>query len=140
MNQLVYGIDELEKAAEWLLSLAKEYRLWCFYGQMGSGKTTLINALARKMGVEDNISSPSFSLVNEYQAPLYKIYHFDFYRIKDVSEAYDMGYEDYFYSGALCWIEWPERIEKLLEGESYIEIHLSLLENKRLLEVGLMEK
>jgi tRNA threonylcarbamoyladenosine biosynthesis protein TsaE len=140
MTQMVYGIDELNEAADWLISQAKGYHIWCFYGEMGSGKTTLINALAKRMGVADAISSPTFSLVNEYHAPLNKIYHFDFYRIKDISEAYDMGYEDYFYSGALCWIEWPEKIERILEGETYFSIQIKLSENKRLLEVGMMEK
>ena len=90
-----------------------------FYGKMGAGKTTFIKALCEELGVEDVITSPTFAIVNEYSLPLGgrlegALYHFDFYRIKKIEEVYDMGYEDYFYSGNLCLIEWPELIEELL--------------------------
>ena len=86
-----------------------------FYGKMGAGKTTFIKALCEELGVEDVITSPTFAIVNEYEASEGSIYHFDFYRIKRLEEVYDMGYEDYFYEpGALCLIEWPELIEELL--------------------------
>ena len=90
-----------------------------FYGNMGSGKTTFIKALCEELGVEDEVTSPTFAIVNEYtctNAPS-KIYHFDFYRIKKLEEVYDMGYEDYFYSDSLCLIEWPELIEELLPDD-----------------------
>lgn len=86
-----------------------------FYGKMGAGKTTFIKALCEELGVEDVITSPTFAIVNEYSLPSQEaLYHFDFYRIKKLEEVYDMGYEDYFYSGNLCLIEWPELIEELL--------------------------
>ena len=94
-----------------------------FYGKMGAGKTTFIKALCEELGVEDVITSPTFAIVNEYSLPLGgrlegALYHFDFYRIKKIEEVYDMGYEDYFYSGNLCLIEWPELIEDLLPEEA----------------------
>ena len=86
-----------------------------FYGKMGAGKTTFIKAICEELGVEDVITSPTFAIVNEYSLPSQEaLYHFDFYRIKKLEEVYDMGYEDYFYSGNLCLIEWPELIEELL--------------------------
>jgi tRNA threonylcarbamoyladenosine biosynthesis protein TsaE len=93
-----------------------DHRVFAFYGKMGAGKTTFVKAVCEELGVGDVITSPTFAIVNEYtidQSPL-TIYHFDFYRIKKLEEVYDMGYEDYFYSGALCFIEWPELIEELL--------------------------
>ena len=94
-----------------------------FYGKMGAGKTTFIKALCEELGVEDVITSPTFAIVNEYSLPLGgrlegTLYHFDFYRIKKIEEVYDMGYEDYFYSGNLCLIEWPELIEDLLPEDA----------------------
>lgn len=95
------------------------HRVFAFYGSMGAGKTTFIKAVCEEMGVEDVITSPTFAIVNEYTtAQEATIYHFDFYRIKKIEEVYDMGYEDYFYSGALCFIEWPELIEELLPDDA----------------------
>jgi tRNA threonylcarbamoyladenosine biosynthesis protein TsaE len=85
---------------------------------MGAGKTTFVKAICEELGVEDVITSPTFAIVNEYEAPQKTIYHFDFYRIKKLEEVYDMGYEDYFYSGALCFIEWPELIEDVLPEDA----------------------
>ncbi len=85
---------------------------------MGAGKTTFIKAVCEALGVEDVITSPTFAIVNEYETPSSPVYHFDFYRIKRLEEVYDMGYEDYFYSGALCFIEWPELIEELLPADA----------------------
>ena len=90
-----------------------------FYGKMGAGKTTFIKAICEELGVEDVITSPTFAIVNEYSLPSQEaLYHFDFYRIKKLEEVYDMGYEDYFYSGNLCLIEWPELIEELLPEDA----------------------
>ena len=94
-----------------------------FYGKMGAGKTTFIKAICEELGVNDVITSPTFAIVNEYSLPLGgrlegALYHFDFYRIKKIEEVYDMGYEDYFYSGNLCLIEWPELIEDLLPEDA----------------------
>jgi len=111
-------IGQATKELSFFLNLQnKDERINCiaFYGEMGAGKTTIIKALCEQLGVMDKISSPSFSLVNEYVTSKGdKVFHFDFYRLNKTSEAFDLGYEEYFYSGALCLIEWPEKIEQLL--------------------------
>lgn len=123
-----YSISELNTVAKKILATVKNKSL-LFYGEMGVGKTTLIKELCRELGIEDVASSPTFSLVNEYHTSKNEIvYHFDFYRIEDENEAYDIGIEDYFYSGAWCLIEWPQNIENLLPLES-TEIHISVLDN-----------
>jgi tRNA threonylcarbamoyladenosine biosynthesis protein TsaE len=117
------GINDLATAAGQIIAAGSGKALWIFYGEMGAGKTTLIKALCKELGVTDEVSSPTYSLVNEYRTSNGKVvYHFDFYRINSIEEAYDMGYEDYFYSGNTCLIEWPQRIEKLLEGEDVLKI------------------
>ena len=123
-----YSISELNTVAKKILATVKNKSL-LFYGEMGVGKTTLIKELCKELGIEDVASSPTFSLVNEYHTSKNEIvYHFDFYRIEDENEAYDIGIEDYFYSGAWCLIEWPQNIENLLPLES-TEIHISVLDN-----------
>lgn len=123
-----YSISELNTVAKKILATVKNKSL-LFYGEMGVGKTTLIKELCKELGIEDVASSPTFSLVNEYHTTKNEIvYHFDFYRIEDENEAYDIGIEDYFYSGAWCLIEWPQNIENLLPLES-TEIHISVLDN-----------
>jgi tRNA threonylcarbamoyladenosine biosynthesis protein TsaE len=125
-----YSLQDLPKIVSEIISSAKNKTL-LFYGQMGVGKTTLIKELCKSLGVLDNISSPTFSLVNEYQtANNDKVYHFDFYRIEDEEEAFDIGIEDYFDSKNWCFIEWPENIENLLPLDA-IEIHLSLLDDEQ---------
>ena len=125
-----YSLQDLPKIASEIISSAKNKTL-LFYGQMGVGKTTLIKELCRSLGVLDNISSPTFSLVNEYQtANNDKVYHFDFYRIEDEEEAFDIGIDDYFDSKNWCFIEWPENIENLLPLDA-VEIHLSLLDDEQ---------
>ena len=93
---------------------------------MGAGKTTFVKSICEELGVEDVITSPTFAIVNEYEAHDQSIFHFDFYRIKRLEEVYDMGYEDYFYSGALCFIEWPELIEDLLPEDA---VKVTITEN-----------
>lgn len=108
-------LSELPAAAKKLLQSFDGEKVVAFEGPMGAGKTTLIKALCEELGVKDTVSSPTFSIVNEYKtAKGEKVYHFDFYRIKSVDEAYDMGYEEYFYSKAYCFIEWPEKIAELM--------------------------
>lgn len=108
-------LSELPAVAKQLLKSFGGEKVVAFEGAMGAGKTTLIKALCEELGVKDTVSSPTFSIVNEYKtAKGEKVYHFDFYRIKSVDEAYDMGYEEYFYSKAYCFIEWPEKIAELM--------------------------
>ena len=116
MTIKVNQIENIREAARQFVSEALPgHSVIAFYGKMGAGKTTFIKALCEELGVEDVITSPTFAIVNEYEASEEVIYHFDFYRIKRLEEVYDMGYEDYFYEpGALCLIEWPELIEELL--------------------------
>lgn len=126
MEIRINSLDELHEAARQMVQAMGEHTVFAFYGKMGAGKTTLIKALCDVLGVSDMVNSPTFSLVNEYRSDTTGelIYHFDFYRIKKIEEVYDMGYEDYFYSGALCFIEWPELVEELLPGNAvnvYIE-------------------
>jgi len=100
-----------------------------FYGKMGSGKTTFIKSLCKQLGVKETVTSPTFAIINEYKTSNNKeIYHFDFYRIEKIEEAYDFGYEDYFYSSNYCFIEWPELIEEILP-ENFIKITIQESEN-----------
>ncbi|WKD86743.1 tRNA threonylcarbamoyladenosine biosynthesis protein TsaE [Polaribacter huanghezhanensis] len=127
MNK-IYSISELNALAKEIIATSKSKTI-LFYGEMGAGKTTLIKEICKELGIKDIASSPTFSLVNEYHTANSEIvYHFDFYRIEDENEAYDIGIEDYFYSNAWCLIEWPQNIENLLPLES-TEIHISVLEN-----------
>ena len=122
----VNQLSELDHAAKLLLKSFPDDRVFLFYGHMGAGKTTFIKALCKALQVKDNTSSPTFSIVNEYSAPLGTIFHFDFYRIKEEEEAYDFGYEDYFYSGNYCFIEWPNKIPNLLPDDAKtIEIEIT---------------
>jgi tRNA threonylcarbamoyladenosine biosynthesis protein TsaE len=118
MNIRIESLEKISEAAREFVSAMGDARVFAFYGQMGAGKTTFIKAVCEELGVADTITSPTFAIVNEYTAALGPIYHFDFYRIKKLEEVYDMGYEDYFYSGALCLIEWPELIEELLPEDA----------------------
>ncbi len=130
-----YSMHELHKVASEILASTKNKTL-LFYGEMGAGKTTLIKELCKVLGILEVANSPTFSLVNEYQTSLKQtVYHFDFYRIEDENEAYDIGIEDYFYSDAWCFIEWPQNIENLLPL-SATEIHITVLEDgQRKLEI-----
>lgn len=131
----VNGVDELERVSQQILKFADNERIFMFYGQMGAGKTTLINSLCAKLGTKDKTSSPTFSIVNEYSFAEGSIFHFDFYRLKNQTEALDFGYEDYFYSGNYCFIEWPEKIPDLWP-DSFIEIKVKVLDDdQRVIEV-----
>ena len=99
-----------------------------FYGEMGAGKTTVIKSICEYLGVNGAVTSPTFSIVNEYEGGGKRLYHFDFYRLKNQTEALDMGYEEYFYSGDYCFIEWPEKIPELLP-EHYVSISIAVSEN-----------
>mgnify|MGYP000379601151 CR=1 FL=1 len=129
------NVEELSDVAKQILKYTFPYKKFLFFGEMGVGKTTLIKALSLHLGVQDVVSSPTFSIVNEYLInESDKIYHFDFFRIEDEQEAYDMGYEEYFFSSDYCFIEWSEKIPNLLE-KNMIQIHMHLKGNKRIIEL-----
>ena len=119
MKIRIDSLDHIHEAAREFIAAMGDNTVFALYGKMGAGKTTFVKALCEELGVSDVISSPTFAIVNEYRSDSGElIYHFDFYRIKKLEEVYDMGYEDYFYSGALCFIEWPELVEELLPGNT----------------------
>ena len=118
MKIIIQNIEGIREAAREFINHIGEHRVFAFYGSMGAGKTTFIKAICEELGVDDVITSPTFAIVNEYSYAEGSLFHFDFYRIKRLEEVYDMGYEDYFYSGALCFIEWPELIESLLPDDT----------------------
>lgn len=117
------GLEYLEDVAKRLISSHPNSLIYAFYGDLGVGKTTLIQAICKHLGVTDTVNSPTFALVNVYQSPVGEIYHFDFYRIKKIGELFDIGYEDYFFSGNRCFVEWPEKIEGYLPPRT-IKIHM----------------
>jgi tRNA threonylcarbamoyladenosine biosynthesis protein TsaE len=117
--EIKFKEEDIKQAAKQFVEGMGENTVFAFYGKMGAGKTTFIKAVCEELGVDDTVTSPTFAIVNEYEAANGRpIYHFDFYRIKKVSEAYDMGCEEYFYSGHPCFIEWPELIEEVLPEET----------------------
>ena len=119
MNIRINQIEDIREAARQFIDQMGDRRVFAFYGKMGAGKTTFTKAICEELGVDDVITSPTFAIVNEYTTGEGEpIYHFDFYRIKRLEEVYDMGFEDYFYSGALCFIEWPELIEDVLPDDA----------------------
>ena len=120
MEIKIQSLEHIHEAAREFIAAMGDNTVFALYGKMGAGKTTFIKALCQELGVEDGVTSPTFAVINEYRSDIAGelIYHFDFYRIKKLEEVYDMGYEDYFYSGALCFIEWPELVEELLPGNT----------------------
>ena len=127
----VHSTEQLPEVARKLLEEYSGERFFAFFGKMGVGKTTLIKALCERLGVEDNVCSPTFAIINVYRtgggSP---VYHFDFYRMKNAEEAYDIGYEEYFYSGEYCFTEWTEKVEELLP-EHYVRVELQEHNGKR---------
>ena len=119
MEIKIQSLDQIHEAAHRFVEAMGDNTVFAFYGKMGAGKTTFIKAVCEELGVSDVITSPTFAIVNEYRSEIAGelIYHFDFYRINRLEEAYDFGYEEYFYSGNLCLVEWPEKIEELLPEE-----------------------
>ena len=133
--EFTYTLSEIDTIAEKILPYLQS-KVVVFRGGMGFGKTTLIKALVRALGSTDNVSSPTFSLVNPYEGANDKIYHFDFYRIKNEEEAFDIGFEEYLYSGDWCFIEWAERVEKYLP-ETYTIVELIQVDkNHRKLKIS----
>lgn len=128
MEIKIESIEKIHDAAKEFIRNMGEGTVFAMYGSMGAGKTTFTKAVCECLGVTDVINSPTFAIVNEYRSESSElIYHFDFYRIKKLEEVYDMGYEDYFYSGALCFIEWPELVEELLPEDT---VRVSVKENE----------
>jgi tRNA threonylcarbamoyladenosine biosynthesis protein TsaE len=131
----IENADKVQPVAAEFIRSYPDCRIFAFTGELGSGKTTFIKALCRELGVTDLVSSPSFAIIHEYQSDHYgKLYHFDFYRMEKMEEAYDIGYEDYFYSGNYCFIEWADKAEPLLPCGA-VHIHIAVDENSgRILE------
>jgi tRNA threonylcarbamoyladenosine biosynthesis protein TsaE len=127
MEMIINGLEDLPRAAGELVPRFGGRGVVALYGGMGAGKTTLVAALLREMGSADEVSSPTFALVNDYLTREGRhVYHFDFYRIDSPAEAFDLGYEEYFYSGELCLVEWPEKIEELLPDDT-LHLHIDTL-------------
>ncbi len=126
MEIKIPDLNSIDAAAAQFVENMGNHRIFAFYGKMGVGKTTFIRAVCRKLGVEEEVTSPSFAIVNEYKSETSgrSIYHFDFYRIKRIEEVYDLGYEDYFYGGGLNFLEWPELVEPLLPDET-VKVEIS---------------
>lgn len=138
---IIHDIAELDRAAEEFLPLLERHKVFAFYGGMGAGKTTFINALCQKLGVSDNTGSPTFAIVNEYRSQFCgSVFHFDFYRINSIEEVYDIGHEDYFYSNQPCLIEWPELIEPLLPDDT-VEVRITVsADRSRVLQIRTQEQ
>jgi tRNA threonylcarbamoyladenosine biosynthesis protein TsaE len=122
--------SQLLEVAQRIIDFAQKQKIFLFYGEMGAGKTTLINSICKCLGVKENTSSPTFSIVNEYKITNNSIFHFDFYRLKSQNEALDLGYEEYFYSGAYCLVEWPEKIPDLLP-ENYLKVEIEVMDDTK---------
>lgn len=123
---IINSLEDIDKAAAEFLERTKQSRVIAFYAPMGAGKTTFTSALCRCLSVKDDVCSPTFTIVNEYMTSSGEsVYHFDLYRIDKLSEALDLGLDDYFYSGSLCLIEWPEKIEELLP-EDCLKVHIDV--------------
>lgn len=123
------ALDQIDLVAKEVIEFSKDYKIWVFKGQMGAGKTTLIKSISKVFGIQDVVSSPSFSIVNEYQNNGGEIfYHFDFYRIEDPQEVLEIGIEEYFYSEKYCWIEWAEKIPDYIPPD-FVLIELSVEED-----------
>ena len=136
MKVEITDIGQLHEVARNLLSSFQEERFFAFFGKMGVGKTTLIKELCSVLGVEDVVCSPTFAIVNEYSTAVGEpVYHFDFYRLKSLAEAYDIGYEEYFYSGCYCFTEWTEKVEELLP-EHYVRVEMEEKDGKRVLNAS----
>lgn len=119
------SIDSLDLTARRLIAASRGNKVWLFSGEMGAGKTTLIKSIGKELGVKGSMSSPTFSIINEYHTDNGPLFHFDFYRLKNEQEAYDIGVNEYFESGNYCFIEWPEKLETLIP-ESHFKISIQI--------------
>ena len=140
MKVEIHSIEQLPEVARKLLGEFPDDRFFAFFGKMGVGKTTLIKEICAELGVNDNVCSPTFAIVNEYTDGAGEpVYHFDFYRMKSVAEAYDIGYEEYFYSGFYCFTEWTEKVEELLP-ERYVRVDIGEEDGNRILKARIIEQ
>jgi tRNA threonylcarbamoyladenosine biosynthesis protein TsaE len=130
MGKIIFnGLNEIEKAAKVFMQQTQHTKHFAFYGEMGAGKTTFIKQLCKLLQTTDVVTSPTFSIINEYHTLTDRhIFHFDFYRIKDIEEVYNIGYEDYFYSNHYCFVEWPELVEELLP-DTMLKVRIIVLED-----------
>ena len=132
-------LKELDIVAEKIIEFLSAYKIVTFSGDLGVGKTTLIKVLCKKLGTNDLVTSPTFSLVNKYNYKETKsIYHFDFYRIKNIEEVYDIGYEEYFFSNSVCLIEWPEKARELIPNKS-IKVEIIIKNSQRIINIALKQ-
>lgn len=132
-----YSLQEVDEIAQKLFSLAGDRKIWTFTGDLGAGKTTLIQSLAKYLDSQDTVSSPTYTLVNEYLYPKGKIYHIDAYRLEDEEEAYHIGIEEIIHSYEYVWIEWPQKIEAFLP-DSYVDIYIDIEGDYRSIEINLL--
>lgn len=140
MTQFTYELTDIEKAAKVVIEAAADEKVWVFQGDMGAGKTTLIKALSKAFSITDQVSSPTFGIVNHYENQVGEIfYHFDFYRMDDPTEALDIGIEEYFYSGNYCWLEWAEKIAAFLPDNFFLIRISNDSETKRSLKLQHIE-
>ena len=136
-NLINYKLSNIDKVSTQIIENAKDNKIWLFFGEMGAGKTTLIKSICKNLGVSEEINSPTFSIVNEYKTTNGKtIYHFDFYRIKSIEEVYDMGIEDYFKTNNICLIEWPNKIDEILNDEITYKIEINMVEENRFIKIN----
>lgn len=134
MNFTVNSIQELNTTADEIIQLTRTHSVFCFYGNLGAGKTTLIKLICEKLSVQDSISSPTYPIINEYHFPNGIIYHIDLYRLKSIDEALNIGLEEYLYSGNLCFIEWPDNFESILP-DKHVKVKISKFDEDRTIEI-----
>ncbi len=136
-NLINYQLSNIYNVSTQIIENAKDNKIWLFIGEMGVGKTTLIKSICKNLGVLEEVNSPTFSIVNEYKTINGNtIYHFDFYRIKSIEEVYDMGIEDYFKTKNICLIEWPNKIDEILNNEITYKIEINLVEQDRFIKIN----
>jgi tRNA threonylcarbamoyladenosine biosynthesis protein TsaE len=137
MNTTVYGLHDLAKVAKMVIDQMKHYSIITFYGEVGSGKTTLIKEICKQLNVKQASSSPTFSVVNEYEAPSGIIYHIDLYRMESIDEALEIGIDEYIYSGNTCFVEWPQCIEGLIFDEKVLCVEIDIpAPDQRTISIG----
>ena len=135
MEYKIESLSEINEVAKAFLDEYGDRQVIAMYGEMGVGKTTFVKAVCEVLGMEDEANSPSFAIVNEYKGKTKTVYHFDFYRINDPEEAYDFGYEEYFYSGNMCFVEWPEKIDALMPNDALVMKFIEREDGVRLIQV-----